>query len=87
MTSYAVVAMPLGTRPIAERFLPDPAMVREGADRVYFIFRAGPIAEEFRDLDGQLLMGIFSFRTLAEAHAWIDHDTADRYLFSGQRQS
>ena len=65
MTRTIIVVVPRQSLPLAERMLLPTGRIAIGADRAYFFYSSPsdvPISpvEEFVDLDGELLAGIFN---------------------------
>lgn len=65
---------------LAAAFLPPGHAVATGADRCYFLYRIAEAVENvtLTDLDGQPLVEMYSFPTVADAKAWVEAHNRQR---------
>ncbi len=64
---------------LASRMLPHTDRIGHGADRIYFFYQmAGGNDYSLTDPDGEPLIEVHNFETLAEADAWVTGDARQR---------
>jgi hypothetical protein len=75
MSYVVVIAVGIGS----EALLP-PTLRAHAGDRTYSIYHVGgPVScQEYRDLDGTLLVGTYQFPTLEAAKLFVDTDHRQR---------